>query len=138
MFTLSEDLSLEALKLLARLRSLLKLRNFFLLESTGGLVRSGESAGMAVFLTGESGGVMGREGRGEREEEVEEGKNDELENDDGERGVEEQVDIESNLSLLACDSLAYSKESVGWVALLSVLTITTTHYTPPHHTAVSG
>lgn len=52
---MSEGLSREALKLLARLRSLLKLRNLLCLESTGGLVRSGESEGMAVFLIGDSG-----------------------------------------------------------------------------------
>ena len=130
MFTLSEDLSLEALKLLARFKSLLKRRNLFLLESTVGFVRSVESSGRAIFLTGESGGVVGRYGRGEMEEEKAE--------EEGERKVKELVDIESTLSLLVSDSLAYSKESVEGVALLSVLTITTTHYTPPHHTAVSG
>ena len=55
--TLSEGLSREARKLLARLRSLLKLRNLLRLESTGGLVRSGESEGIAVLLMGDSGWV---------------------------------------------------------------------------------
>ena len=48
------DLSCEALTLLARLRSFLKLHNLFCLESTIGLVWSGESEGIAVFLTGDS------------------------------------------------------------------------------------
>ena len=103
MITLSEDLSREARKLLARLRSLLKLRNLLRLESTGGLVRSGESEGMAVFLIGDSGWVSWEELR-EREEDVdEEEKNDVDENDEGDRGNVEQVDVESNLTLLTLD-----------------------------------
>ena len=69
MITLSEDLSRDARKLLARLRSLLKLRNLLRLESTGGFVRSGDSEGMAVLLIGESGWVAW-EGLSEREEDA--------------------------------------------------------------------
>ena len=137
---MSADLSLEALKLLALLRSLLKLQYFFLLESTGGLVSSGESAGTAVFLRGESGGVMGGEDREERGEmEAEKGNNVEVEYDNGERGLEEQeLDIESNLSLLVCSCLAHSSERGGRVTLLSFLTITPSNIALPSHTAVYG
>ena len=103
MITLSEDLSREDWKLLARLRSLLKLRNLLRLESTGGLVRSGESEGMAVFLIRDSGWVSWEESRQREEEADEEEKNDEEENDEGDRGIEEQVDDESNLTLFTLD-----------------------------------
>jgi hypothetical protein len=126
-FTWSEDLSREARKLLARLRSLLKLRNLLRLESTGGLVRSGESEAIAVLLIGDSCWVSSEESRQREEEADEEEKNDEEENDEGDRGVEEQVDVESNLTLLTLDCNVQSKESDEEVSLLSVLTIITTH-----------
>ena len=63
LITFSVDLSRDARKLLAHLRSLLKLRNLLCVESTGGLVRSGESEGMAVFLIGDSGWVSWDESR---------------------------------------------------------------------------
>ena len=98
--TLSVGLSLEARKLFARFRSLLKLQNLFRLESTGGLVRSGESEGIEVFLIGDSDWVS-RDELWEREEEVDdEEKNEEEEKDEGDGGIEEEVDVESNLTLL--------------------------------------
>ena len=103
MITLSVGLSLEARKLLARLRSLLKLRNLLRLESTGGLVRSGESEGMAVFLIEDSGWVSWEESREREEDADEEEKNNVEENDEGDRGIVEQVDVESNLTLLTLD-----------------------------------
>ena len=67
-----------------------------------------------------------REGSGEKEDEADEDeKNEEVENDDGDRGFEE-VDIESNLSLLGCVCLVYSRERGERITLLSVLIITTT------------
>ena len=90
--TLSVGLSREARKLLARLRSLLKLRNLLRLESTGGLVRSGESEGMAVFRIEDSGWVSWEESREREEDTDEEEKNDEEENDEGDTRIE-QVDV---------------------------------------------
>jgi hypothetical protein len=104
--TLSEDLSRDARKLLTRLRSLLKLRNLLCLEFTGGFVRSGDSEGMAVLLIGDSCWVSWEESREREEEADEEEKNDEEENDEGERGIEEQVDVESTLTLLTLDCTA--------------------------------
>ena len=86
-------------------------------------MRSGESEGMAVFLIGDSGWVSWEELR-QREEDAD----DEEKNDEGDRGVEEQVDVESNLTLLTLDCNVQSKESDEEVSLLlSVLTIITTH-----------
>ena len=135
MITLSEDLSREDWKLLARLRSLLKLRNLLRLESTGGLVRSGESEGMAVFLIGDSGWVSWEESRQREEDADEEEKNDEEENDEGDRRVEEQVDDESNLTLLTLACNAQSKDSGEEVSLLLVLTISSP--TVPHRAILS-
>ena len=58
---------------------------------------------MAVFLIGDSGWVSWEELRQREEDADDEEKNDEEENDEGDRGVEEQVDIDSNLTLLTLD-----------------------------------
>ena len=61
--------------------------------STGGFVNNGESIGIGVFDIGDIGGD---DDCGEREEEgQEEGKNEDEDIDSGDRGVEEQVDMES-------------------------------------------
>ena len=82
---------------------------------------------MAVFLIGDSGWVSWEELRQREEDADEEEKNDVQENDEGDRGIVEQVDVESNLTLLTLDGNAQSKDSVEGVSLLSVLTIITTH-----------
>jgi len=93
---LSHDLSLEVLKLRAFRTSLEKLLYRFLLESTGGFVKRGESTGIGVFGTGDEGG---EEDIGDSDEEAhDEGKNDEV-TDNGDNGVDEHVESESFLFL---------------------------------------
>ena len=73
---------------------------------------------------------------GQREEDAgEEEKNDEEENDEGDRGIEEQVDDESNLTLLTLACNAQSKDSGEEVSLLLVLTISSP--TVPHRAILS-
>ena len=68
----------------------------FLLESTGGLEKRGESTGIGVFGMGEDGG---EEDIGESDEDAhDDGKNDEV-TDNGDSGVDEHVDSESFLFL---------------------------------------
>ena len=97
-------------------------------------MRSGESEGMAVFLIGDSCRVSWEESS-LREENADEEKNDEEENDEGDRRVEEQVDDESNLTLLTLACNAQSKDSGEEVSLLLVLTISSP--TVPHRTTLS-
>lgn len=82
--------------------SLEKLLYRFLLDSPGTLLNSGESIGIGVRGIGDEGGDVDIGDSDELHADDDEGKNDDEEElvDQGERGVEEQVDIESFLGLL--------------------------------------
>ena len=81
--------------------SLEKLLYRFLLDSPGALLKSGESIGIGVLGMGDMGGDVDIGDRDDWHDDDDEGKNEEEELvDQGERGVEEQVDMESSLGLL--------------------------------------
>ena len=87
-------------------------------------MRSTESEGMAALVRGGSLRVSSEKLRQREEDADEQEKNDEEESDEGDRGVEEQVDVESNLTLLTLGCIAQSLDSCEEVSLLlSVLTI---------------
>ena len=81
--------------------SLEKLLYRFLLDSPGALLNRGESIGIGVLGKGDMGGDVDIGDSDDWHDEEDDGKNEEEELvDQGERGVEEQVDTESSLALL--------------------------------------